>query len=37
MDSDNFLFEFIQLRSQGGLNYETPFDKLPRIAGLLSR
>jgi transposase InsO family protein len=26
----NFLFEFNHLRRHGGLNYETPFDKLPK-------
>ncbi len=32
----NFLFEFNHLRKHGGLNYETPFDKLQRVTELLS-
>jgi hypothetical protein len=32
----NFLFEFNHLRRHGGLNYETPFDKLERVTELLS-
>lgn len=32
----NFLFEFNHLRRHGGLNYETPFDKLKRVTELLS-
>jgi transposase InsO family protein len=32
----NFLFEFNHLRRHGGLNYETPFDKLQRVTELLS-
>jgi len=33
----NFLFEFNHLRKHGGLNYETPFDKLRKVAELLSQ
>jgi transposase InsO family protein len=32
----NFLFEFNYLRRHGGLNYETPFDKLQKVTELLS-
>jgi len=32
----NFLFEYNHLRRHGGLNYETPFDKLQRVTELLS-
>lgn len=32
----NFLFEFNHLRKHGGLNYETPFDKLQRVTELVS-
>ena len=32
----NFLFEYNHLRKHGGLNYETPFDKLQRVTELLS-
>lgn len=32
----NFLFEFNHLRKHGGLNYETPFDKLQKVTELLS-
>lgn len=32
----NFLFEYNHLRKHGGLNYETPFDKLQKITELLS-
>lgn len=32
----NFLFEFNHLRRHGGLNYETPFDKLKRVTELVS-
>ncbi len=32
----NFLFEFNHLRQHGGLNYETPFDKLQKVTELLS-
>ena len=32
----NFLFEFNHLRRHGGLNYETPFDKLQKVTELLS-
>ena len=32
----NFLFEYNHLRRHGGLNYETPFDKLKRVTELLS-
>lgn len=28
MNLGNFLFEYNHLRRHGGLNYETPFDKL---------
>jgi transposase InsO family protein len=31
-----FLFEYNHLRRHGGLNYETPFDKLQRVTELLS-
>ena len=31
----NFLFEYNHLRKHGGLNYETPFDKLPKVTELL--
>ena len=31
----NFLFEFNHLRRHGGLNYETPFDKLEKVTELL--
>ena len=36
MNLGNFLFEFNHLRRHGGLNYETPFDKLQRVTELLS-
>ena len=32
----NFLFEYNHLRNHGGLNYETPFDKLLKVTELLS-
>ena len=32
----NFLFEFNYLRRYGGLNYETPFDRLEKVTELLS-
>ena len=32
----NYLFEFNHLRKHGGLNYETPFDKLQKVTELLS-
>jgi hypothetical protein len=32
----NFLFEFNHLRKHGGLNYETPFDKLEKVTELVS-
>jgi len=32
----NFLFEFNYLRRHGGLNYETPFDRLEKVTELLS-
>lgn len=32
----NFLFEYNHLRKHGGLNYETPFDKLERVTELVS-
>lgn len=32
----NFLFEYNHLRKHGGLNYETPFDKLKRVTELVS-
>jgi len=32
----NYLFEFNHLRKHGGLNYETPFDKLEKVTELLS-
>jgi len=32
----NFLFEYNHLRKHGGLNYETPFDKLKKVTELLS-
>ncbi len=32
----NFLFEYNHLRRHGGLNYETPFDKLQKVTELLS-
>jgi len=27
----NYLFEFNHLRKRGGLNYQTPFDKLEKV------
>jgi hypothetical protein len=32
----NFLFDFNHLRRHGGLNYETPFDKLQKVTELVS-
>lgn len=32
----NYLFEFNHLRKHGGLNYETPFDKLQKVTELVS-
>ena len=32
----NFLFEYNHLRKHGGLNYQTPFDKLQKVTELLS-
>jgi len=32
----NFLFEYNHLRKHGGLNYQTPFDKLKSVTELLS-
>ncbi len=32
----NYLFEYNHLRKHGGLNYETPFDKLQNVTKLLS-
>ena len=36
MNLGNFLFEYNHLRKHGGLNYETPFDKLEKVTELLS-
>lgn len=36
MNLGNFLFEYNHLRKHGGLNYETPFDKLIKVTELLS-
>ena len=36
MNLGNFLFEFNHLRKHGGLNYESPFDKLQKVTELLS-
>ncbi len=36
MNLGNFLFEYNHLRRHGGLNYETPFDKLKKVTELLS-
>jgi len=36
MNLGNFLFEFNHLRRHGGLNYETPFDKLQKVTELVS-
>ncbi len=35
MNLGNFLFEYNHLRLHGGLNYETPFDKLQKVTELL--
>lgn len=32
----NYLFEYNHLRGHGGLNYQTPFDKLKKVTELLS-
>jgi len=32
----NYLFECNHLRKHGGLNYETPFDKLQKVTELVS-
>ncbi|MBI5373809.1 MAG: transposase family protein [Candidatus Schekmanbacteria bacterium] len=36
MNLGNFLFEYNHLRKHGGVNYETPFDKLQKVTKLLS-
>ena len=36
MNLGNFLFEYNHLRRHGGLNYETPFDKLQSVTKLVS-
>ncbi|MFH1698240.1 MAG: integrase core domain-containing protein [Candidatus Omnitrophota bacterium] len=36
MNLGNFLFEYNHLRRHGGLNYQTPFDKLQKVTELLS-
>ncbi len=36
LNPGNFLFEYNHLRRHGGLNYETPFDKLQKVTELLS-
>ena len=36
MNIGNFLFEFSHIRKHGGLNYETPFDKLQKVTELVS-
>lgn len=36
MNLGNFLFEYNHLRKHGGLDYETPFDKLQKVTELLS-
>lgn len=36
MNLGNFLFDYNHLRRHGGLNYETPFDKLKKVTELLS-
>ncbi len=36
MNLGNFLYEYNHLRKHGGLNYETPFDKLQKVTELLS-
>ncbi len=36
MNLGNYLFEYNHLRLHGGLNYETPFDKLQKVTELLS-
>jgi Integrase core domain len=32
----SYLFEYNHLRRHGGLNYETPFDKLQQVTELVS-
>jgi hypothetical protein len=32
----SYLFEYNHLRRYGGFNYETPFDKLQKVAELVS-
>lgn len=36
MNLGNFLFEYNDLRKHGGLNYETPLDKLQKVTELVS-
>jgi hypothetical protein len=36
MNLGNFSFEYNHLRKHGGLNYETPFDKLQKVTELVS-
>lgn len=36
MNLGNYLFEYNHLRKHGGLNYETPYDKLKKVTELLS-
>lgn len=36
MNLGNFIFEYNHLRKHGGINYETPFDKLEKVTELLS-
>lgn len=36
MNLGNFLFQYNHLRRHGGLNYQTPFDKLEKVTELLS-
>ena len=36
MNLGNFLFEYNHTRRHGGLNYETPFDKLQKVTELVS-
>jgi transposase InsO family protein len=35
MNLGNFIFEYNHTRRHGGLNYETPFDKLQRVTELV--
>jgi hypothetical protein len=37
LDFGNCLFEYNHLRRHGGLNCETPFDKLQKVTELVSR